>query len=98
MDLKTVDKRLQERLLRKRAVAPDDLSKAMSRLKDHSDAVRRPADHDLERLRQELPLESEIRAGRIVRAVERQRLRAELEPEELPVPAPEPEAETERKP
>lgn len=95
MDPKTLDKRLQQRLLRRRAIHADELAKAMAKLPDHAGALRSPAPEDLERLGQELPIEGEIRAERIARAVERHRLRSELEPEEPVVRPAEPEPDTE---
>jgi hypothetical protein len=93
MDLNTLDKRLRERLMRHREVRPQDLDKAAQDLPDSAGNVRQPPEEELEKLREELVTEGEVREERIVRAVERYQSGSDITAQE-PV-FPEPENETE---
>jgi hypothetical protein len=93
MDLTTLDKRLRERLVRRREIRPQDLEKAADKVPDSAGNVRQPPEEELEKLREDLVTEGEVREERIVRAVERYQSQSEITAAE-PV-FPEPENETE---
>lgn len=93
MDLTTLDKRLRDRLLRRRELRADDLEKAAQKLPDSAENVRQVSEEELEKLREALVTEGEVREERIVRAVERYQSLSEIT---APEPVfPEPENETE---
>lgn len=95
MDSSGVDKRLQERALRRHEVSREDLSKSHSKLPDGAESLRVPSDEDLEKLDEELRTESRVRAERIEKAVERYRRQQEFETDEDELPVPDPEFEEE---
>ena len=85
MDLRTLDKRLQKRLVRARRISQDEIDKAAAKLKDLSGNVYEPTEEEIERLKQQVVTEQRVRGERIGRLLERRQKRGEL-PDGEPAP------------